>query len=96
MNVLSVKLFHASAFPLFIQYCLFMLAWNINKPIADVGQFLGLFDRGGVSEAECPDLDFAAARVLNKEGASRFVHERSVIAALNDRLAGLIDVVRHI
>lgn len=50
--------------------------------------------RGGVSEIECPELDFAAARALNKEGASRFVHERSVIAALNDRLAGLIDVVR--
>ncbi|XP_056328696.1 desmin [Danio aesculapii] len=50
--------------------------------------------RGGVSETECPELDFVAARALNKEGASRFVHERSVIAALNDRLAGLIDVVR--
>ncbi|XP_067243649.1 desmin [Chanodichthys erythropterus] len=50
--------------------------------------------RGRVSVSECPELDFAAARALNKEGVARFVHERSVIAALNDRLAGLIDVVR--
>ncbi|RXN07386.1 vimentin-4-like isoform X2 [Labeo rohita] len=48
--------------------------------------------RGGLSVRECPELDFAAARALNKEGVARFVHERSVIAALNDRLAGLIDV----
>lgn len=45
--------------------------------------------------SECPELDFAAARALNKEGVARFVSERSVIAALNDRLAGLINVVRH-
>uniref|UniRef100_A0A8C1KHW9 Vimentin-related 2 n=1 Tax=Cyprinus carpio TaxID=7962 RepID=A0A8C1KHW9_CYPCA len=50
--------------------------------------------RGGVSVRERPELDFAAARALNKEGVARFVSERSVIAALNDRLAGLIDVVR--
>ncbi|XP_052430362.1 desmin [Carassius gibelio] len=50
--------------------------------------------RGGVSVRECPELDFAAARALNKEGVARFVSERSVIAGLNDRLAGLIDVVR--
>ncbi|XP_050983212.1 desmin [Labeo rohita] len=50
--------------------------------------------RGGLSVRECPELDFAAARALNKEGVARFVHERSVIAALNDRLAGLIDVTR--
>ncbi|XP_073677245.1 desmin [Garra rufa] len=50
--------------------------------------------RAGVSVRECPELDFAAARALNREGVARFVHERSVIAVLNDRLAGLIDVVR--
>lgn len=54
-----------------------------------------MFDRGGVSVRECPELDFAAARALSKEGVARFVSERSVIAALNDRLAGLIDVVSH-
>ncbi|KAG1954445.1 keratin, type II cytoskeletal 2 oral [Pimephales promelas] len=55
-----------------------------------------LFNRGRVSESECPELDFAAARALNKEGVARFVSERSVIAALNDRLAGLINVVRSL
>lgn len=40
-------------------------------------------------------VEFAAAHVLNKEGVAQFVHERSVIAALNHRLGGLIDVVRH-
>ncbi|XP_051944887.1 non-neuronal cytoplasmic intermediate filament protein-like [Xyrauchen texanus] len=50
--------------------------------------------RGGVSMSECPEPDFAAARALNKEGVARFFHESSVIAALNDRLAVLIDVVR--
>ncbi|XDV37269.1 hypothetical protein PO909_006898 [Leuciscus waleckii] len=49
--------------------------------------------RGRVPVSECPELDFAAARALNKEGVARFVSERSVIAALNDRLAGLINVV---
>ncbi|XP_077104167.1 desmin [Siphateles boraxobius] len=52
--------------------------------------------RGRVSVSECPELDFAAARALNKEGVARFVSERSVIAALNDRLAGLINVVRSL
>ncbi|XP_051513835.1 vimentin-like [Myxocyprinus asiaticus] len=50
--------------------------------------------RGGVSMSVCPEPDLAAARALNKEGVARFFHESSVIAALNDRLAVLIDVVR--
>ncbi|TRY74248.1 hypothetical protein DNTS_020518 [Danionella cerebrum] len=50
--------------------------------------------RRGAPVSDCPELDFAGARALNREAVSRFVHERSVIAALNDRLAALIDVVR--
>lgn len=53
-----------------------------------------MFDRADVSARECPEPDFAAFRTLNKEGAARFVSERSIIATLNDRLAVLIDVVR--
>lgn len=45
-------------------------------------------------ECGCDKLDFAAAKVLNKEGLDRFVQERTVIAALNDRLVGLIELVR--
>ncbi|KAK7138018.1 hypothetical protein R3I94_013601 [Phoxinus phoxinus] len=52
--------------------------------------------RGRFSVSECPELDFAAARALNKEGVARFVSERSVIAALNDRLAAFINVVRSL
>ncbi|XP_055034850.2 keratin, type II cytoskeletal 7 isoform X1 [Misgurnus anguillicaudatus] len=57
---------------------------------------VSMFDRASVSLSECSGPDFAAFRTLNKEGAARFVSERSVIAALNDRLAVLIDVVRSL
>lgn len=50
-----------------------------------------VFGRGGVLVTE---PDFAAAHALNREGVSRFAKERSIIAALNDRLVTLIDVVR--
>lgn len=42
----------------------------------------------------CDMLDFVAARTLNKEGLNRFVHDRTIIAALNDRLVRLIELVR--
>lgn len=43
---------------------------------------------------DCPEPDFSAARTLNRESLMRFSQERSIIAALNDRLAVLIDMVR--
>lgn len=43
---------------------------------------------------DCPEPDFSAARALNRESLMRFTQERSIIAALNDRLAVLIDMVR--
>ncbi|KAL2077382.1 hypothetical protein ACEWY4_026886 [Coilia grayii] len=51
--------------------------------------------RGGAS-GSCPwsTPDFQAARTMNKECTVRFAKERSLIAALNDRLAVLIDVAR--
>ncbi|XP_076877060.1 vimentin isoform X2 [Brachyhypopomus gauderio] len=49
-------------------------------------------DRGGVCAVQ--ELDFDVARALSREGVRRFSHERSIIAALNDRLAALIDVAR--
>ncbi|XP_056625085.1 alpha-internexin isoform X1 [Triplophysa dalaica] len=52
--------------------------------------------RADVSARECSEPDFAAFRTLNKEGAARFVSERSIIATLNDRLAVLIDVVHSL
>lgn len=43
---------------------------------------------------DCPEPDFAAARAINREGLMRFTQERTIIAALNDRLVVLIDMVR--
>ncbi|XP_036424912.1 type III intermediate filament [Colossoma macropomum] len=57
-------------------------------------QLLRSSGRGGLLVMECPEPDFAAAHALNREGVVQFARERSIIAALNDRLAGLIDVVR--
>ncbi|XP_031718574.1 desmin [Anarrhichthys ocellatus] len=41
---------------------------------------------------DCDKLDFVAAKALNKEGLNRFVHDRTIIAALNDRLVRLIEL----
>lgn len=47
-----------------------------------------------VDECDCDKLDFVAAKSLNKEGLNRFVQDRTVISALNDRLVKLIELVR--
>ncbi|XP_028816197.1 glial fibrillary acidic protein isoform X2 [Denticeps clupeoides] len=52
--------------------------------------------RGGALICPWPEPDFETARALNKEGKIRFAKERSFIAALNDRLAILIDVARRL
>ncbi|TNN63403.1 Vimentin [Liparis tanakae] len=43
---------------------------------------------------DCDEVDFEAAKALGKEGRNRFVQDRNVIAALNDRLVGLIELAR--
>lgn len=50
--------------------------------------------RAAVDECDCDKLDLVAARSLNKEGLNQFAQDRTVIAALNDRLVGLIELVR--
>ncbi len=47
-----------------------------------------------VDECDCDKLDFVAAKALNKEGLNQFVQDRTIIAALNDRLVRLIELVR--
>ncbi|XP_018602108.1 glial fibrillary acidic protein [Scleropages formosus] len=49
-----------------------------------------------VGAADCPwqEPDFEEARALNREGVSRFVRERTLIAELNDRLAFLVETAR--
>ncbi|XP_053734985.1 peripherin isoform X1 [Synchiropus splendidus] len=51
---------------------------------------------GAVDDCDCDKLDFESAKVLNKEGLSQFVQDRTVIAALNDRLVRLIELARCI
>ncbi|KAG5263563.1 hypothetical protein AALO_G00266170 [Alosa alosa] len=64
-----------------------------NGAGAGAGQVLSSA-RGGANGCPWPEPDFAAARALNKESVIRFAKERSLIAALNDRLAVLVDVAR--
>ncbi|XP_074505507.1 vimentin [Sebastes fasciatus] len=45
-------------------------------------------------DGECDILDFVAAKELNKEGLNRFVQDRNIIGALNDRLVGFIELAR--
>ncbi|XP_067104054.1 peripherin [Osmerus mordax] len=45
-------------------------------------------------KCECEQLDFVAAKAINKEGLSRFTQDRTVLAALNNRLATLIELAR--
>lgn len=47
-----------------------------------------------MDECDCDKLDFAAAKALNEEGLSQFSQDRTAIAALNDRLVRLIELVR--
>ncbi|KAI4818949.1 hypothetical protein KUCAC02_004236 [Chaenocephalus aceratus] len=45
-----------------------------------------------IDECDCDNLDFVAAKALNKEGLSRFVQDRNVIGSLNDRLVRVIEL----
>ncbi|XP_073343515.1 vimentin [Pagrus major] len=45
-----------------------------------------------VDKCDCDKLDFVAAKELNKVGLNRFVQDRTIIAALNDRLVRLIEL----
>ncbi|KAG7484266.1 hypothetical protein MATL_G00047220 [Megalops atlanticus] len=49
---------------------------------------------GEATEYQLEEPDFEAARALSREALSRFKTERALIAALNDRLALLIDTAR--
>ncbi|KAJ8281695.1 hypothetical protein COCON_G00042140 [Conger conger] len=50
--------------------------------------------RGGAAGSQWAEPDFGAARVANREAVSRYVKERTLIAALNDRLAFFIETAR--
>ncbi|XP_059202588.1 neurofilament medium polypeptide [Centropristis striata] len=46
----------------------------------------------GAADCDCDKLDFVAAKALNEEGLNRFVQDRNIISALNDRLVRLIEL----
>lgn len=52
-----------------------------------------VFRAATTDECDCDKLDFPAAKVLSKEGLDQFSQERTTIAALNDRLVHLIELV---
>lgn len=56
------------------------------------GQYRASARSAATDKCGCDMLDFVAARTLNKEGLNRFVHDRTIIAALNDRLVRLIEL----
>jgi len=56
------------------------------------GQYRASARGAAADECDCDKLDFVAARELNKEGLDQFVKDRTVIAALNDRLVRLIEL----
>ncbi|XP_042348733.1 neurofilament medium polypeptide [Plectropomus leopardus] len=56
------------------------------------GQYRAAVRVAAVDECDCDKLDFVAAKELNKEGLTRFVQDRTIIAALNNRLVRLIEL----
>ncbi|XP_056295354.1 desmin [Pseudoliparis swirei] len=65
---------------------------GLSMPCA--GQARASVRGAAVDKCDCDKLDFEAAKALNKEGLNRFVQDRNIIAALNDRLVGFIELAR--
>ncbi|KAM4555272.1 peripherin [Odontesthes bonariensis] len=59
------------------------------------GQYRTSVRVAAADKCDCDKLDFVAAKALNNESLSRFVQERTTIAALNDRLIRLIELARY-
>ncbi|KAK5864593.1 hypothetical protein PBY51_015824 [Eleginops maclovinus] len=56
------------------------------------GQYRASVRGASIDECDCDKFDFVAAKALNKEGLTRFVQDRNVIGALNDRLVRVIEL----
>ncbi|XP_029369108.1 type III intermediate filament [Echeneis naucrates] len=67
---------------------------NTGLGIQCAGQYRAPARGVAVDDCDCDKLDFVAAKSLNKEGLSRFVQDRTVISALNNRLVRLIELAR--
>ncbi|KAI3351598.1 hypothetical protein L3Q82_020436 [Scortum barcoo] len=70
--------------------------WSRNGGLSVqcAGQYRAPARVAAVDECDCDKLDFVAAKALNKEGLQRFVQDRTIIAALNDRLVRVIELAR--
>ncbi|KAJ0049784.1 hypothetical protein NL108_003552, partial [Boleophthalmus pectinirostris] len=73
---------------------LFEEGWGRNGGVSlqCAGQYRARSVNAAIGKCDCDKLDFVASRTLNKEGLNRFVHDRVIIAALNDRLVKLIEL----
>nr|XP_046261630.1 vimentin isoform X2 [Scatophagus argus] len=58
------------------------------------GQYGSSIRGAAINECDCDKLDFAATKTINQDGLNQFVQDRTIIAALNDRLIRLIEVAR--
>ncbi|CAL1613780.1 unnamed protein product [Knipowitschia caucasica] len=65
---------------------------NGGSPLQCAGQYRASARKAAVDSCDCDKFDFGASRILNKESLSRFVQDRTIIAALNDRLVKLIEL----
>ncbi|KAM4621907.1 vimentin [Polymixia lowei] len=75
---------------------LFEEHWRRNggSSMRCAGQYSASGRGAALDECDCDKLDFVSAKTLNKEGLSQFAQDRTIIAALNDRLARLIELAR--
>ncbi|XP_020501094.2 alpha-internexin [Labrus bergylta] len=66
--------------------------WSRNGRLGCAGQYRASVRTAAVDKCDCDKLDFVAAKALNKDGLNRFIQDRIIIAALNDRLVRLIEL----
>ncbi|XP_022070250.1 LOW QUALITY PROTEIN: desmin [Acanthochromis polyacanthus] len=68
--------------------------WSRNggSSVQCAGQYRASVRSATADDCDCDKFDFVAAKALNKEGLHQFVQDRTIIAALNDRLVRLIEL----
>ncbi|TMS17830.1 Vimentin [Larimichthys crocea] len=71
-------------------------SWSRNGGLSMqcAGQYRATVRSAPVDKCDCDKLDFVAAKAINREGLNQFVKDRTIIAALNDRLVKLIELAR--
>lgn len=69
-------------------------SWGRNDTaiIRSAEQYRPPTRRAATDECGCEKLDFVSAKTLNEEALNRFVQDRAILGALNDRLVKLIEL----